>query len=197
MKLIGRACLSSIAFGLLVASPALAKVVEKTAPYAISGQSGAELYASIGQTGPKVGIGRVIAHTTFDLKWSRNYVPKNGGCTLVSARPSLIITYTLPKPKGDLPAATRQSWDVFIDGVTRHEKVHGDMIRDLVKTIEGFSVGFSVPGDPKCRKIREELTKLLAKASADQRQLSRDFDRVELGSGGNVHRLILDLVNGP
>lgn len=182
---------------LLPASPSAAKVVEKTTTYSISGQSGAELYESIGQNGPKAGVGRVIAHTTFDLKWSRNYVPKHGGCTLVSARPSLIIIYTLPKPKGNLPAATRKSWDVFIDGVTRHEKVHGDMIRDMVKKIEGFSVGFSVADDPKCKKIREELTKLLAQASLEQRQLSRDFDQVELGGGGNIHRLILDLVNGP
>ena len=32
--------------------------------------------------------------------------------------------------------------------------------------------------------------------SEEQRARSRDFDKVEMSNGGNVHRLILALVNG-
>jgi predicted secreted Zn-dependent protease len=74
--------------------------------------------------------------------------------------------------------------------------VHGEIINEMVKEIETLSVGFSVSGDPECRKIRTELTKRLSELSLAQRQRSRDFDRVELSEGGNIHQLILALVNG-
>lgn len=189
---IAAACLSAIA----AAAHAQGQVIEEVKTYTVSGQSGAELYASIGERGPKAGISRAIAITNFKLTWSRNYQPSGGGCTLVSARPKLVLTYTLPKPSGKLPASLQRRWDVFIEGVRRHEKVHGDIIRDMVATIEATTIGLSVPDDPKCQKIRKEIAKPLSAASDAQRRKSRDFDRVELGGGGNVHRLILDLVNG-
>src|SRR6187399_1253166 len=88
----------------LLASPARAewKAVEKVETYAIAGQTGPELYASIGEAGPLLGKGRVIAHTNFKLTWTRDYKPQGGACVLRSARPKLIITYTLPKPAAPL-----------------------------------------------------------------------------------------------
>ncbi|OHV82342.1 DUF922 domain-containing Zn-dependent protease [Rhizobium sp. LCM 4573] len=173
------------------------QAVEKVSAYAIKGQSGAELYASIGERGPNVGVGRAIAHTNFKLTWSRKYEPQDDeSCILVSARPNLIITYTLPKAPGKLPAAVRQNWETFITGVTAHEKVHGEFIIDMVRQIEAVSVGLRAEADPDCKKIRTELTKRLGELSVAQRQRSRDFDKVELSEGGNVHQLILRLVNG-
>ena len=171
-------------------------VVEKIVPYPISGSSGIELYMSIGQRGPKVGPTRAIAHTTFDLKWSRKYEPRGNACVLAAARPWLTITYTVPKPSEKLSPAVKARWDTFAAGVLAHEKVHGESIREMVRTIKGFSVGFTVENDRGCKKIRQELTKRLAAASATQRQQGRDFDRVEFREGGNMHRLILGLVNG-
>ncbi len=78
-----------------------------------------------------------------------------------------------------------------------HERVHGDIIKDMVKQIEASTVGMSVSDDPSCRKIKTELTKRLSALSLAQRQRSRDFDRIELRDGGNVHQFILNLVNGP
>lgn len=174
------------------------KPAEKVETYAISGKTGAELYRSIGEKGPKIrGLVRTIAHTNFKLTWTRKYEPQaDGACTLVTAKPKLIITYTLPKPAAKLPPEIRKNWETFISGLSAHEKVHGDIIVDMVKAIEATSVGFSVPADPDCRKIRTELTKRLAELSLAQRQRSRDFDKVEMSDGGNVHQLILRLVNG-
>lgn len=181
-------------------SPAVAlaewQAVEKVQTYAISGKSGPELYASIGERGPKAGIARAIAQTNFKLTWSRDYQPQGDACVLVSARPKLIITYVLPKPADKLPVPIRKNWEVFASGVRDHEKVHGDMIQEMVRQIEAVSVGFSVAADPGCRKIRTKLTKRLSELSLAQRQRSRDFDRTELSEGGNVHQLILNLVNG-
>ncbi|POH27644.1 peptidase [Sinorhizobium americanum] len=186
------ACLGSLS------SPANAdwQAVETVKNYAITGQSGPELYASIGEHGPKLGPTRAIAHTSFKLTWSRKYEAHGDACVLVSALPKLAITYTLPKPSKPLPAGTREHWETFIDGVHEHELVHGDFIKDMVKKIEAATVGLTVPADPQCRKIKSEMTKRLGALSNAQRQQSRDFDRAELSDGGKVHQLILNLVNG-
>jgi len=195
-----RVMAGGLAAGLLVVSPAFAadwKAVEREQPYLIQGTTGSELYASIGERGPEVGgLTRTIAHTTFKLTWRRDYRPRNGGCVLASARPKLTITYTLPKPASRLAGTVRGNWDLFITGVRDHEKVHGEMIKDMVREIERVSVGLTVESDTDCKKIREELTRRLAAISQEQRRKSRDFDRVELGDGGNIHQLILRLVNG-
>ncbi|WP_429818632.1 DUF922 domain-containing Zn-dependent protease [Ensifer sp. B1-9] len=193
-------CLGVVAICLATAPRTAAaewQAVEKEALYTVNGQTGAELYASIGERGPKAGLGRAIAHTNFKLTWTRKYEEQAGACVLTTAKPKLIITYTLPKPAKPLPAGTRENWDIFIDGVRKHERVHGDFIKEMVRAIEGATLGLTVPDDPKCRKIRGEMTMRLGALSQAQRQRSRDFDQVELTDGGNIHQLILRLVNGP
>lgn len=164
--------------------------------YAITGTSGAQLYDSIGERGPLLGPKvRAIAHTDFKLTWTRKYEPQpDGACTITVNIPKLIITYTLPKPVRQLPAQTRRSWQKFITGVEAHERVHGGYIKDMVKEIEAMSVGFSVPDDPKCSKIRVELTKRLGEISKKERQRNVDFDKVEFSDGGNLQQLVHKLV---
>lgn len=174
------------------------QAIEEVRTYPIAGSSGSELYRSIGENGPLVGgQARVIAHTTFKLTWTRKYEPQNNTCVLVTAKPKLVIFYTLPKPSAPLAGSVKASWDAFLDGVRNHEKVHGETIVDMVRQIEAMSVGLSAPDDPDCRKIRMDLTKRLGELSARQRQLGRDFDRTEMGDGGNIRGLVLKLVNGP
>lgn len=183
----------------LAAQPARAewRPAERIDTYAVSGKTGIELYESIGERGPEAGKGRAIAHTTFDLKWSRKYEPQqDGSCRLTTAQPHLTIIYSLPKPSSKLPPETRKLWDRFIDGIKAHERVHGEHILDMVRRIEEFSVGLTVPGDPGCKKIRQDLTQRLSELSQEQRARSREFDQMEMQDGGNVHQLILGLVNG-
>lgn len=191
--------------GVLIAAIALCapvfaqewKPVEQEKLYTVRGTTGPELYASIGERGPEVGgLMRTIAHTTFKLTWRRDYRPRDGGCVLASAKPRLIITYTLPKPASKLSGTVKANWETFIAGVRDHEKVHGKMIVDMVREIERVSVGLSAENDPECQKIRADLQTRLAAISLEQRRKSRDFDQVELGNGGNIHQLILRLVNG-
>lgn len=171
--------------------------VEKVETYAVKGATGLELYRSIGERGPEVGgMVRAIAHTSFKLTWTRKYEPQPGGaCVLTTARPKLIITTVLPKAADRLPADIAAAWKTFVDGVHDHERVHARMITDMVREIEAMSLGFSAPDDPKCSKIRAALTQRLGEISMAQRARSRDFDRVELSNGGNVHQLVLNLVN--
>ncbi|WP_320409817.1 MULTISPECIES: DUF922 domain-containing Zn-dependent protease [unclassified Mesorhizobium] len=174
---------------------AWAETVEKVATYAVSGATGIELYRSIGERGPKLGPTRAIAHTTFDLKWTRRYDGSGGACRLAVQRPHLVITYTVPKAE-NLPASVQDRWKTFADGVLRHEKVHGQTIKDMVAEIERFSLEMRVADDPKCSKFRQQLTERLSAISQAQRKQGRDFDRDEFAEGGNMQRLILGLVNG-
>ena len=191
--------LLAVAMGIVfwpMAAHAEWKPVETIKTYAIAGTSGAELYDSIGERGPLLGPKvRAIAHTDFKLTWTRKYEPQpDGACTITVNIPKVIITYTLPKPTGQLPAQTRRSWQKFIAGVEAHERVHGGYIKDMVKEIGAVSVGFSVPDDPKCSKIRVELTKRLGEISKRERQRNVDFDKVEFSDGGNLQQLVLKLV---
>lgn len=171
--------------------------VERVEHYTVNGTTGIDLYRSIGERGPSVGIGRAIAYTDFDLLWSRDYRPQaDGSCVLASARPSLTITYRLPRPAGPLPPATQRLWDVFIAGVEKHERVHGEIILDMTRQIEAVSVGLSAENDPGCQKVRAELQRKLVGISEERHARNREFDRVELSEGGNVHQLVLALVNG-
>jgi len=171
---------------------------EVTKPYVIAGSTGIELYQSIGERGPATSNGsRAIAHTTWDLKWRRNYQPQpDGSCKLVSAKPFVTITYTLPRAPAKLSGAAAGHWNTFINGITAHEKEHGRMIRDMVGEVIATTVGLTVAGDGKCQKIRKQIETPLIAARDAYRARSRAFDKVEMSEGGNVHRLILGLVNG-
>lgn len=181
-------------------APAMAewRATEVEKPYAISGSSGIDLYRAVGNNGPLLGGGtRTIAVTTFDLKWRRDYQPQSdGSCRLVSALPFLTITYKLPKPSGRLPAPLDGSWKTFITGLRAHEKEHGRFIREMTQQTLDETVGLTVAGDSGCRAIRKDVAARAMAASVRQRDRSRAFDKVEMSDGGNVHRLILALVNG-
>ena len=191
-------------FGLLVllAAPTASvaadwQAVEQIKTYSISGTTGAALYEAIGARAPEAGGGLAIAHTSFKLTWTRIYEPQGTACAITVAKPKVIITYTLPKPSGRLSPDVADSWGRFIRGVEKHERVHGEFIKDLVQQIQDFSLGLRVDNDPGCQKIRQVLTARLGELSKAERAKNVEFDRVELNPGGNVHQLILSLVNGP
>ena len=173
------------------------KAVERVDPYAISGTTGIGLYRSIGQNGPKIGKRRTIAYTDFTLAWKRDYRQgKDGSCRLASAQPQLIIIYKLPRPDADLPPQTRRLWDDFIEGIRAHERKHGAMIVAMVKKLQAASVGLMVADDPGCTRIRQALVAPFRAISNERVAKSRAFDREEMRSGGDVHKLVLALVNG-
>jgi predicted secreted Zn-dependent protease len=170
--------------------------VERVKLYAISGATGAELYAAIGERGPLIGAVRAIAHTNWDLKWSRQYMPDGSACTLVSAKPFLTITTTLPKPAAALAGPAGRLWKVFSDGIAAHEKVHAAGIGAMVDEIITSTVGLRQENDPGCQAIRTEVLKRVTAANEAYKAKSRAFDQAEMSNGGNVQRLILGLVNG-
>lgn len=168
---------------------------ERVEHYAVSGAGAAELYISIGENGPLIGKGRAIAHTNWDLKWRRDYQREGTACVLKSAKPFLTITTTLPKPAAKLAGPTAGLWKVFIEGIAAHESVHAADIVSMVDGIITATVGLTVPDDPQCKLIRAEVLKIVTAANEAYKAKSRAFDQSEMATGGNVHQLILGLVN--
>lgn len=159
--------------------------------YPISGSTGFELYESIGRNGPK----GAVAETRYTLTWQRLFDEEGGDCRLVRLRPRLTITKVVPKPRGSLPPALQRKWDVFIDGVHRHEDQHVRMLREMVAATQAAAAGAVVENDPTCAKVKKKVTRHIDDGVASYKANSRAFDREELSDGGNVHRLILGLVN--
>jgi len=182
---------------LLAALPARAldwTATERTVHYAIDGSTGMALYQSIGANGPVVSLKRAIALTEYELLWGRDYVPDGTACRLAEVRPFLTITYRLPRPRGALAGGTQAKWATFIAGITTHEHVHGALMRGMVDDIIGQTLGLVVEADPDCQKIRAEVERRVIAAHARYKEKNRAFERSEMAPGGNVHQLVLGLV---
>jgi predicted secreted Zn-dependent protease len=200
-KALRAALLAALATLALLPAPALARdwqPSERIETYAVTGATGIDLYRSIGDRAPSAGVGQAIAFTDFELLWSRDYRPQpDGSCILASARPSLTIIYRWPVAPSGLAPDVAASWARFIAGVEKHERVHGDHVIEMTEKIQAFSTGLSAPADADCNKVRAKLQEFLAGMAAERLARARAFDRDEMGNGGNVHQLILALVNGP
>ena len=171
-----------------------AKFVETT--YAISGSTGKALYVSIGERGPRLrgGASSAVAKTDFDLKWGRDYVREGNACVLKAARPFLTVTYTLPEPVGQLPSETAARWRVFITGIRAHEAVHGRYVEEMAQEIYDSTVGFRQENDPGCKAIRDAIQAPLKAAYARYKAKNTAFERSEMAAGGNIQRLIIELI---
>lgn len=172
------------------------KATENYEYYSVSGTTGPALYQSIGSNGPIIsGNRRTIAVTNWDLKWRRDYQPNGNACELVSALPFVTITYSLPKPSQKLTGAIAQKWERFADAITAHEKVHGDYVKRLAQQIIDVTVGLRVENDKACKKIRDEVLNRVAQEFARYKVENSAFEQSEMRKGGNIERLVLELVN--
>ena len=168
----------------------------KTQNYAISGTSGADLYASMVRHGPRHGfLSRAIAQTSYTVEWQAEVVSNGGVCRVMQARPVLSITYTYPQPAGHV-AGDEPTLGEFMAGVKRHEQTHGSIAREMVRAAETAVKGLKVANDPTCRKTRSEVKRRadVIYAAYEARQIK--FDAKEHRDRGNIDRLILGLVKG-
>ena len=199
MRTAGKALILSACIAVFLALPAEAqewkpRFVVKY--YPVSGAAGPDLYTAIGEKGPLIGTVRTIAHTNWDLKWRRDYQADGTACVLKSALPFLTIITTLPKPAAKLSGSAARLWKTFSDGITAHEKVHGQDIVAMTQEIIAATVGLRQENDAACKAIRAEVLARVTAANEAYKAKSRAFDLAEMSDGGNVHQLILALVNG-
>ena len=97
-------------------------------------------------------------------------------------------------PAGPLPTETAARWRVFIAGIRAHEAVHGRYVEEMAEEIYDATVGFRQQNDPGCKAIRDAIQAPLKAAYARYKAKNAAFERSEMAPGGNIHRLIADLV---
>jgi predicted secreted Zn-dependent protease len=73
--------------------------------------------------------------------------------------------------------------------------MHGRMIREMIEQSRAKLTGIAFADDPDCTKVKREAHRLFEEATEAHKARSREFDRIEQSDGGNVHRLVLALVN--
>lgn len=195
MKLVVGACAALLAA--TCAGQAADRIKVDTQNYAISGQTGAELYASMVKRGPRHGLlSRAIAQTSYKVEWKAEVVAKNGVCRVVQAKPVLMLTYTYPQPTQGLSPQLKRRWAAFMSGVKRHEQKHGAIAREMVRAAEASVRGLKVSADPTCRQVRSEVKRRADKVYAEYEARQLNFDAREHRDRGNIDRLILSLVKG-
>lgn len=180
--------------GSMTVGHAADRVTVKTGYYAISGDNGLELYMSMVKHGPRHGmLTRAIAQTSYKIEWDAEVRSINGVCRVSSARPTLSITFTYPKPKR-VPPNLQARWDRFMTGVRKHEEVHGRLARKMVE-VAGQSVrGIRFSNDLNCSKTKRELKRRTDATYAKYEAQQVHFDEVEHRDGGKIDRLITALV---
>ena len=170
------------------------KVSEKTRSYEIVGKSGAALLAAMDRRGPKHGfLTRAIAQTRYSVSWTIEWGETRTACRVKKIDGELDIIYTYPST-GSLPTALDRRWKRFLAGVRKHEKAHGDMARQMARTVEKSIARLSVDNDRGCRRARAEGKRRMAAIYADYEARQIKFDTREHGDGGRVEGLIEALV---
>ncbi|MEM1375894.1 MAG: DUF922 domain-containing protein [Pseudomonadota bacterium] len=196
--MIKRFAAAFLVFASLVAPAHAWEPKERVEAYAIAGTTPRALYRSIGERGPKTSVGnRAIAVTEWKLLWRRDYQKRGDGCELASALPFLTITYKLPRPAEKLSGQTARRWKTFANGIRVHEEGHGVLLQAMTDTIIRETVGLkTLVDDGNCNALRAQVLDRVKVAFDDYRRNSADFDRIEMAPGGNVHKLVLGLLNG-
>jgi predicted secreted Zn-dependent protease len=170
------------------------KVSEKTRSYEISGKTGEVLLAAMDRRGPKHGfLTRAIAQTRYSISWKIEWAETRTACRVKDIDGKLDITYTYPDAH-ELPRGMQRRWAKFLAGVKKHERTHGDMARQMARTVEKTVAKLSIANDPGCRKTRTRVKDRMAAIYADYEARQIKFDAREHREGGRVEGLIEALV---
>lgn len=172
------------------AAAAGVKVSETTRGYEIAGKTGEALLAAMDRRGPKHGfLARAIAQTRYSVSWTIEWGETRTACRVTGIDGKLDIIYTYPAAR-DLPPALQRRWARFVAGVKKHEKMHGDMARQMARTVEKSVGRVSVANDPGCRKARAEAKDRMTAIYANYEARQIRFDAREHREGGPVEALI-------
>ncbi len=193
-----RGLLLASLIALAVSAPeadASVKVTVKEQTYTIGGRTGADLLEAMDSKGPRHGfLARAIAQTKYLVTWDLAWTESRKACRVSRADARIAITYTYPKAGNDLSTEMRRRWARFLEGVRKHEEMHGRLATQMVKAAERSVEGLSIKNDPGCRKARKEVKRRVAEIYADYEDRQARFDTREHGDGGNVEGLIRGLV---
>jgi predicted secreted Zn-dependent protease len=171
------------------------KTTVQTTHYVIAGKTGAALLDAMDRRGPKHGLlTRAIAQTRYTIAWKMEWGETRAACRVKRADGTLAVIYTYPKVSGPVSRAMQRKWDRFLAGVTKHEKMHGLIARQMVDEAQRSIGKLAIRNDPGCRKSRREVTRRVDAVYAKYEKRQVGYDEREHREGGPVEALIDALV---
>lgn len=192
----------TFALGLVVActltAPASAKVLTtvKVETYPVAGNTGEALLGAMDRNGPKQGfLARAIAQTRYSVDWKLHWLKSGEGCRLNTVEAKLSIGYRFPELKDNSSPAMARKWARFMKGVRAHEETHGRIARQMVAAAHKSVLKVAFADDPSCRKAQREVTRRVNATYAEYEARQNRFDAVEHAEGGNVDRLVNNLIS--
>lgn len=189
---VGAVCALTLASAAPVWAKPVATVTVKT--YPVRGETGIQLFQSIGRNGPRHGLFKhAVAQTTYSVEWATKTVVQDGVCRLASAQPSLKITFIYPNPANPLTPSMTRSWNRFMIGVRRHEETHAAIARKMTAEALRRVRGLHTDGDPSCRKLQKELKRRANEVYTSYEERQERFDADQHRPGGAIDRLLIGL----
>ncbi len=168
----------------------------KTDYYSVKGSTGSNLLSQMNKRGPKHGWwARSIAQTRYTTSWGASWRHRDGACRAFKAPVELSVTFVYPRLDGAVSATLKKRWNGFMTGVTKHEKYHGDLARKMVFAVEKEILSTNLKtSDTNCRGMKQLLGKRVDSVMNDYERRQKAFDRTEHRDGGNVDKLVLNLI---
>ena len=187
----------AIALVLAAGLPAQAttKTTVKIVNYPIAGTTGQALVDAMDRNGPKQGmLARAIAQTQYVIQWELLWRQTGKACRLRSATAHLSIDYRYPTLSRKVSPALSRRWSTFMTGVRRHEQTHGRLARQMATEADRAVTGVAFSNDPTCAKSVREVERIVGGVYAEYEVRQQRFDRTEHRDGGNVDRLVENLL---
>ncbi|MEO9615257.1 MAG: DUF922 domain-containing protein [Nitratireductor sp.] len=143
--------------------------------YAISGQSRAELVASVRRNAPRAGSAYGIGFIDFDPRYT--FTPHARGCRVDKATVGLRIVLRLPRWNGakDAPRSVRRLAARFERAITAHEMQHVRIAKRHARRMARQIAGLK-PAE-NCWRLRQTAQALIARHNKAHRASQAAFDR--------------------
>jgi len=120
------------------------------------------------------------ASTNWSISSQFEYLAEASGCKITSADIRANIVYRLPRwqaIKDSTDTELTAKWRGYIDNLTRHESIHGDMTRDAVSTIETTLLSLhTTDTNLSCDALKTKAYASIDRLIAELKQRHEKFD---------------------
>ncbi|WP_319467354.1 DUF922 domain-containing Zn-dependent protease [uncultured Pseudodesulfovibrio sp.] len=163
---------------LLTAAPCLADVVktETVKYYMVSGKGKKEIVRSMRRNSPIKEKGRTFqGNTSSQIKYKFTWIRKNGVCTINKVTVRIHITYLYPKLAQQTSKAIRQWWDTYMDRLTEHELVHGEIALESAHVLDH---ALNTLKTPNCDNVEKRVKNKFDSIMQKYKKKQRDYDKL-------------------
>jgi len=166
------------AFFLLTAAPCLADVVktETVKYYMVTGKGKKEIVRSMKRNSPIKQKGRTFqGNTSSQIKYKFTWIRKNGVCTINKVTVRIHITYLYPKLAQQTSKAIRQWWDTYMERLTEHELVHGEIALESAHVLDR---ALNTLKTPNCDNVEKRVKNKFDSIMQKYKKKQKDYDKL-------------------